>query len=119
MSWLPSPAWYERTTASRSASPASRGKVEPKGVVKALDAGQRKDGGFGKEKVEESDLETSYRVMRTYHMLKAKPARVADLKAFVARCRNKDGGYAVVPGGASSASGTYFAGIILYWLDQK
>lgn len=95
------------------------GQVVPKGVVKALDAGQRKDGGFGKEKVEESDLETSYRVMRTYHMLKAKPARAGDLKAFVAKCRNKDGGYGVVPGGPSSTGGTYFAGIILHWLGEK
>jgi prenyltransferase beta subunit len=95
------------------------GKVEAKGVLKALDAGQRKDGGFGKEKVEESDLETSYRVMRTYHMLKAKPARADDLKALVAKCRNKDGGYGVVPGGPSSTSGTYFAGIILHWLGEK
>lgn len=95
------------------------GKVEAKGVVKALDAGQRKDGGFGQEKVDGSDLETSYRVMRTYHMLKARPGRADDLKKFVASCRKKDGGYAIIPGGPSSAAGTYFAGIILHWLEQK
>ncbi|MFO0845172.1 MAG: prenyltransferase/squalene oxidase repeat-containing protein [Gemmataceae bacterium] len=91
----------------------------PGAVVKALDAGQRDDGGFGKADVEGSDLETSYRVMRTYHMLKAKPKRAGDLRAFVAKCRNADGGYGVTPGTASSLGGTYFAGIILHWLGER
>jgi prenyltransferase beta subunit len=96
------------------------GKVkDPAAVTKALDAEQRKDGGFGTEKVDTSDLETTYRVMRTYHMLKGKPAREADLRAFVARCRNADGGYGVTPGAGSSTGGTYFASIILHWLDRK
>jgi prenyltransferase beta subunit len=84
-------------------------------VLKALSAGQRKDGGFGKEEGEASDLETTYRVLRTYHMLKARPDadRVLD---FVARCRNADGGYGVAPGKPSSVSGTYYAGIIRHWL---
>jgi prenyltransferase beta subunit len=96
------------------------GKVrDPEAVRKALDGGQRKDGGFGKAGVEESDLETSYRVMRTYHMLGSKPGRAEDLRGFVARCRNADGGYGVAPGQPSNVGGTYFAGIILYWLDKK
>jgi hypothetical protein len=88
-------------------------------ILKALDAHQRRDGGFGKAGGSGSDLETTYRVLRTYKMLKAKPARAGDVRAFIARCRNADGGYGVVPGGPSSVGGTYFAGTILHWLDAK
>jgi prenyltransferase beta subunit len=96
------------------------GKVkDPDAILKALDAGQRTDGGFGREEETGSDLETSYRVMRTYHMLKAKPKRADDLVAFVGKCRNTDGGYGVMPGTPSSVGGTYFAGIILHWLKSK
>ena len=42
-----------------------------------------------------------------------------ELRAFVAKCRNDDGGYGVAPGLASTAGGTYFASIILHWLDEK
>jgi prenyltransferase beta subunit len=95
------------------------GKVEQRdAVVKALKAGQRADGGFGKEESPGSDLETCYRVMRCFHMLKEKPDD-AKLRGFIAKCRNADGGYGVAPGSPSNMSGTYFAGIILYWLDQK
>ena len=96
------------------------GKVkEPEAIVKALDAKQRTDGGFGRADADGSDLETSYRVTRTYHMLKARPSRSDDLRAFIARCRNRDGGYGVSPGAPSSAGGTYFAAIILHWLASK
>ncbi len=87
-------------------------------VVKAIKAGQRADGGFGKEEEAGSDLETSYRVTRALHMMKEKPDE-AKLRAFIAKCRNADGGYGVAPGQGSSVSGTYFAGIILHWLDEK
>jgi prenyltransferase beta subunit len=96
------------------------GKVKgPSAIIKALDAGQRKDGGFGRGDSDASDLETSYRVTRTYVMLKARPARTDDLIGFVAKCRNKDGGYGVTPDSPSSAGGTYFASIILHWLAGK
>src|SRR5262249_5173778 len=69
------------------------GKVEnAKEVLVALKAGQRKDGAFGKADAANSDLETSYRVMRAFHMLKDQPKDVEALKGFMARCRNKDGG---------------------------
>src|SRR5262249_34299237 len=75
------------------------GKVEePENVLKTLKAGQRADGGFGKADASGSDLETTYRVMRAFHMLKEKPADVAKLQAFIAKCRNSDGGYGVAPG---------------------
>jgi hypothetical protein len=50
-------------------------------------------------------------------MLKERPSDVKALREFVAKCRNDDGGFGVAPGEPSSASGTYFAGIILHWLD--
>lgn len=94
------------------------GAVEkPENVLRALKAGQRSDGGFGQPDRKESDLETCYRVMRCFHMRKEKPD-VAKLRAFVASCRNADGGYGVAPGQKSTAAGTYFASIILQWLKQ-
>jgi prenyltransferase beta subunit len=88
-------------------------------VISMLNSCQRTDGGFGKEGAKESDLETSYRVMRAYWMLKDKPAGADNLRAFVAKCRNSDGGYGVAPGQPSTVSGTYFASIILHWLGEK
>lgn len=88
-------------------------------VLRALNAGQRKDGGFGKQGTATSDLSSSYRIMRAFHMLKAKPKRADDLRTFIARCRNEDGGYGVEPGHASNVSGTYYAAMILHWLDEK
>jgi hypothetical protein len=94
-------------------------KVEdPAPVVKVLDAGQRKDGGFGKEGAA-SDLESTYRVVRCYVMLKARPADSEKCRDFVASCRNADGGYGVAPGQPSTVAGTYFAGILLHWLQDK
>ncbi len=87
-------------------------------ILKTLNAGQRKDGGFGKADANGSDLETSYRVLRAYHMLKAKPEGVKALREFVAKCRNQDGGYGVEPGKPSNVSGTYFAASILHWLGE-
>lgn len=96
------------------------GKVkDEKAILATLDKGQNDDGGFGHAEAKGSDLETSYRVLRTYHMLKGKPARSKDLRRFIAKCRNEDGGYGVSPGATSSASGTYFASIILHWLGKE
>jgi hypothetical protein len=50
-------------------------------------------------------------------MLHQKPENATACRAFVARCRNADGGYGVAPGQPSSVSGTYFASIILHWLE--
>lgn len=96
------------------------GKVEePAKVLAALNAGQRKDGGFGKgEQDEPSDLDSTYRVLRCYHMLKAKPD-AARVLAFVDKCRNADGGYGVAPGKPSTVGATYNAGIIRHWLGER
>lgn len=87
--------------------------------LKILDDGQRQNGGWGKADSEiASDLETTYRVMRCYAMLKSMPGNVEGVRSFVAKCRNADGGYGVAPGQPSDVSGTYFASIILHWLKE-
>ena len=91
---------------------------ERKAVVSALQAGQRPDGGFGKTGEKGSDVETTYRVMRAFHLLKERPKDVAKLKEFIAKCRNADGGYGVVPGQPSTAAGTYFAATVRKWLGE-
>jgi prenyltransferase beta subunit len=83
-----------------------------------LAAGQAEDGAYAREAGGASDLETTYRVMRALHMLKARPAKVERLREYIARCRNADGGYGVAPGKESAAGATYFAAVILHWLDE-
>jgi hypothetical protein len=93
------------------------GKVDRDAVLQALKKAQRKTGGFGKADAgDASDLETTYRVMRTFMMLKSRPDDVPALEAFIAKCRNSDGGYGVAPGQPSSVSGCYYAAIIRKWL---
>jgi prenyltransferase beta subunit len=87
-------------------------------MLRALKAGQRKDGGFGKPGTADSDMETTYRVMRALMMMKDQPKDVAELRAFIGRCRNKDGGYSVTPGQPSTVGGTYYAAIIRHWLGK-
>ena len=89
-----------------------------KAILSAIRDGQRADGGFGKADAKGSDLETSYRVMRALHLMKEQPADVKKLTAFIARCRNKDGGYGVEPGQLSGVSGTYYAAVIGKWLTE-
>lgn len=89
-----------------------------KNVVAVLQAGQRPDGGFGKAGEKSSDGETTYRVMRAFHLLGEKPNDVAKLKEFQAKCRNADGGYGVAPGQPSTVSGTYYVAAIGQWLEK-
>jgi hypothetical protein len=89
---------------------------EPLAVADQLLAAQRPDGGFGRPD-QPSDLSTTYRIMRAVHMLKRKPD-VERCRAFIARCRNEDGGYGVSPGQPSTTSATYFAAIVTHWLDE-
>jgi prenyltransferase beta subunit len=86
-------------------------------ILKVLNSGQRKGGGYGQTGAD-ADLESTYRVIRCYHMLKAKPEKADEIRAFIARCRNTDGGYGTKPGAASTVSGTYFASIVLHWLGD-
>jgi hypothetical protein len=55
--------------------------------------------------------------MRAFMMLRERPEDVAKVRAFVSRCRNADGSYSVQPGQAGSVSATYYASMILSWLD--
>jgi prenyltransferase beta subunit len=89
-------------------------------VLKALRDGQRLSGGYGKADSENgSDLDSTYRVMRCFMMLKAWPDRAEGLRTFIAKCRNEDGGYGVAPGQPSSISGCYYAAIIRHWEKEK
>lgn len=85
-------------------------------IITTLKEGQQPDGGFSRDNKVGSDLETSYRVMRAFHMLKIKPD-VPTLRAFIRICRNADGGYGVAPGQPSSPGSAYFALTILSWID--
>ncbi len=82
-------------------------------VVAAMKEGQRPDGGWSKDDGP-SDLATSYRVMRAFHMLKEAPD-LAAIRNFIARCRKSDGGYSSTPDGSADPSGCYYATIILGW----
>lgn len=109
-----------RETGSAAAALLRLGdKLETKDkVLEIIRTGQRKDGGFGKADAASSDLESCYRVTRALFMLKEKPADADALRGFIARCRNSDGGYGLTPGQPSGVGSTYFAGIILHWLEQ-
>lgn len=91
---------------------------KPAQIAQLLDRGRLPDGGWKKQGEKASDLETTYRVMRAFYLLKEKPKDVTMLRAFVATCRNADGGYGVVPGAASTAGGVYYATTVTKWLDE-
>jgi prenyltransferase beta subunit len=87
-------------------------------VLGILKPGQRDDGGWGKKGEKSSDIESTYRVMRAFMLLKEKPKDAKKLRDFIAAHRNKDGGYATKPGDKSSMSGVYYATVIGKWLDE-
>jgi prenyltransferase beta subunit len=87
-------------------------------LVEILQNGQRDDGGWAKPEGKGSDLESTYRVMRAFYVLKQKPKDVAKLRAFLGECRNADGGFGVQPGQKSGVSGTYYYAIITKWLGE-
>jgi hypothetical protein len=88
-------------------------------VLKAIKEGQRLNGGYGKGGSDVSDLETTYRVMRAFVMLKARPDDVEGVRTFVAKCRDDDAGYGVSPGQQPTVGATYYAAIITYWLGKE
>lgn len=83
-----------------------------------LMCGQREDGGWGKKGEKVSDIETTYRVMRTLMLYKKQPYDAKKLREFLNAHRNKDGGYATKPGDPSSMSGVYYCVIVSKWLDD-
>ena len=88
-----------------------------KNLVAILQNGQWKDGGFGKHGAEKSDLESTYRVMRVFLLLKEKPKNREALNKFLASCKNADGGFGIAPGEPSTMSGTYYFAAISKWLE--
>jgi hypothetical protein len=87
-------------------------------VVKTLQDGQFDDGGWSKVGEKASDIESTYRVMRAFMLLKTKPKDVKKLREFLDAHRNKDGGYAITPGDKSNVSAVYYCTIISKWLDE-
>jgi prenyltransferase beta subunit len=85
-------------------------------VLKALRTGQNKDGGFSRKEGGPSELGSTYRIARAFHMLGAKPVEPEKLTAFIGRCRNADGGYGAAPGEPSTVATTYFAGVVQNWM---
>ena len=77
-----------------------------------------KDGGFGSESSDRSDLETAYRVSRYFHMIQNQ-TMLRDTLSFIETCRNADGGYGPRPGEKSSLGSTYHAVIIKKWADPR
>ena len=77
-----------------------------------------KDGGFGSESSDQSDLETGYRVSRYFHMIKNQKM-LRETLGFIETCRNEDGGYGPRPGEKSSLGSTYHAIIIKKWADPR
>lgn len=83
-------------------------------VLKALRDGQRPDGAWSKGEVP-SDLEATYRIMRSFFMLKQSPD-LDKLTDFLARCRHDNGSYSVQPGASGDLQGTYYATTVLRWV---
>jgi prenyltransferase beta subunit len=83
-----------------------------------LQAGQWPDGGYGRAGAKGSDLESTYRVMRAFVLMKERPKNRMGMRQFIGRCRNEDGGYGVGPGEPSTAGGVYFATIVSKWLES-
>lgn len=82
-----------------------------------LQAGQLPDGGYGRAGGKGSDLESTYRVMRAFVLLNERPKERGKMRAFLARCRNADGGFGTAPGEKSGTGGTYYFAIVTKWLD--
>ncbi len=103
-----------RATGSRVAALLRMGvPIDKKdAVVAALKAGQRRDGGWSRDGTT-SDLETTYRVMRSFFMMQEAP-NVEALRAFLAKHRQDDGAYASKPG-ARDGGGTYFVTTVGRW----
>src|SRR5262249_5952589 len=91
---------------------ATLGKREA--VINYPRSAQGPDGGWS-QKGGGSELDTTYRVMRAFYMLKEKPD-LDRLAGFVARCRHSDGGYGIQPGAEASPQGCYYATTVLRWV---
>lgn len=92
-------------------------KVEDrKAAARYLVNAQNPDGGWSASGLN-SDLPTTYRAMRALHLLGTDPG-LQRVSAFVQSCRNSDGGYGARPGEPSATAPTYFASIVLHWVEE-
>lgn len=82
-------------------------------ILAAMKTGQRPDGGWSAGD-SPSDLSATYRVMRAFFMLGARPD-LDRLRSFVASCAGPGGGFSVAPDGPASLGATYMAGIVTRW----
>ncbi len=87
-------------------------------VLLVLSLAQDDDGGWKAKDAKTSDIETTYRVMRCFKLLKEKPKDVKALRAFLEKHRVEGGGATTKPGDPPSMSGVYYVTIIGKWLDQ-
>ncbi len=117
-----------RVAAAVSATLLRLNRVLPAGnnVFAGLQAGQRDDGGWSKQGEKDSDIESTYRVMRCFMLLARgkqnksfwQPKDLTKVREFVDSHRNPDGGYATKPGDKSNMSGTYYCITVSKWLDD-
>jgi poly(3-hydroxybutyrate) depolymerase/prenyltransferase beta subunit len=82
-------------------------------IVTFLKSSQQADGAWSKDG-KESELESTYRIMRLFFMINESP-NLDSLEKFIVACRHSDGGYGVKPGAEASLSGTYYATTVLRW----
>jgi poly(3-hydroxybutyrate) depolymerase/prenyltransferase beta subunit len=82
-------------------------------VANALKSSQRTDGAWSKDSGN-SDLGSTYRIMRALYMMHEKPD-LDRLLGFIGRCRQSDGSYAAAPGGTGDLAATYTATIVIRW----
>jgi hypothetical protein len=82
-------------------------------VVAALKEDQRPDGGWSPDG-SNSNLETTYRVMRAFNMMKDAP-NLAALSAYLNKHRQDDGLFGSKPG-ANDGGGTYFVTTVNRWV---
>ena len=88
-------------------------------IIKTLQEGQRRNGGFGKDGL--GERRGSGNLLPHSAAFHAQgPAQGRRRHAFLCRqVPQQDGGYAVAPGMQSSLSGTYYAANIRHWLELK
>ncbi len=83
-------------------------------ILSFLKSAQNADGAWSKS-AGGSELESTYRIMRAFFMLKERPD-VDKLKDFIGNCRHSDGSYSPQPGVEGNLGGTYFATTVLRWV---
>jgi hypothetical protein len=87
-------------------------------ILKTLESGQRRDGGWGLF-LTSSDTTLTFRVVQVYTLLGKVPPRPDDVKALILSYREKGGGYSGAPRLGAQVFHTYEALQVLQWLPAK